>query len=60
MEKGLHMDVKKSAQIEEAFLKSQLTTIRAFLKREEEPTLKARDNARSQMSIISDLFSNII
>jgi predicted transcriptional regulator len=49
------MDVKEWAKLQESLLKSQLTTIREFLRRGEEPTFKPRKNARSQMSIIYDI-----
>jgi hypothetical protein len=52
------MDVKEWAKLQESLLKSQLTTIREFLRRGEEPTFKPRKSARSQMSIIYDILKN--
>ena len=48
------MDVKEWAKLQESLLKSQLTIIREFLRRGEEPTFKPRKKGRSQMSIIYD------
>jgi hypothetical protein len=52
------MDVKEWAKLQESLLKSQLTTIREFLRRGEEPTFKPRKKDRSQMSIIYDILHN--
>jgi hypothetical protein len=49
------MDVKEWAKLQESLLKSQLTTIREFLRRGEKPTFKPREKGRSQMSIIYDI-----
>jgi len=49
------MDVKEWAKLQESLLKSQLTIIREFLRRGEEPTFKPRKKGRSQMSIIYDI-----
>lgn len=55
IEKGVIMDVKEWAKLQESLLKSQLTIIREFLRRGEEPTFKPRKKSRSQMSIIYDI-----
>lgn len=49
------MDVKEWAKLQESLLKSQLTIIREFLRRGEDPSFKARKKGRSQMSIIYDI-----
>lgn len=49
------MDVKKWAKLQESLLKSQLRTIREFLREGEMPARKPRRKGRSQMSIISDI-----
>ena len=52
------MDIKEWVRIEESLFKTQLITIREFFQRKEESTSKADKNARSQMSITSDLLRN--
>lgn len=52
------MYVKEWAKLQESLLKSQLTTIREFLRRGEEPTFKPRKSARSQMNVIYDILKN--
>ena len=54
------MDVKEWAKLQESLLKSQLTIIREFLRRGEEPTFKPRKKGRSQMSIIYDILQRSI
>jgi len=49
------MDVKKWAKLQESLLRSQLRTIREFLKEGEMPERKPRRKGKSQMSIISDI-----
>ena len=49
------MDVKEWAKLQESLLKSQLKTIREFLRQGEEPKFKPRKKGRSQMSIIYDI-----
>jgi hypothetical protein len=49
------MDVKKWAKVQESLLKSQLRTIREFLREEEMPERKPRRKGKSQISIISDI-----
>lgn len=49
------MDVKNWAKIQEELLKSQLKTIRQFLREGEMPARKPRRKGRSQMSIIHDI-----
>lgn len=52
------MDVKEWAKLQESLLKSQLTIIREFLRRGEEPTFKPRKKSRSQMNIIYDILKS--
>jgi len=49
------MDIKKWAKIQESLLRSQLRTIREFLREGEMPDRKPRRKGKSQMSIISDI-----
>lgn len=49
------MDVKNWAKIQEELLKSQLKTIRQFLREGKMPARKPRRKGRSQMSIIHDI-----
>lgn len=49
------MDVTEWAKLQESLLKSQLRTIRDFLRKGEEPKFKPRKEGRSQMSIIYDI-----
>jgi predicted transcriptional regulator len=49
------MDVKEWAKLQESLLKSQLATIREFLRWGEEPIFKPHKKGRSQMSIIYDI-----
>ena len=53
--KEVVMDVKYWAKIQEELLKSQLKTIRQFLREGEMPARKPRRKGRSQMSIIYDI-----
>jgi predicted transcriptional regulator len=49
------MNAKEWAKLQESLLKSQLKTIREFLRQGEEPQFKPRKKGRSQMSIIYDI-----
>ena len=49
------MDIKKWAKVQELLLRSQLRTIREFLREEEMPERKPRRKGKSQISIISDI-----
>ena len=49
------MDVKEWAKLQESILKSQLKTIREFLKKGEAPVRKQPLKGKSQMSIIQDI-----
>ena len=49
------MDTKEWAKLQESLLKSQLKTIRQFLRQGEEPRFKPRGTSRSQMSIVYDI-----
>ena len=49
------MDVKKWAKIQESLLRSQLRTIREFLREGDMPERKPRRKGRSKISIISDI-----
>lgn len=49
------IDVKKWAKLQESLLRSQLRTIREFLREGEVPESKPRRKGESQMSIISDI-----
>jgi len=49
------MDIKKWAKLQESLLKSQLRTIREFLREGEMPERKPRRKGKSQMIIISDI-----
>jgi predicted transcriptional regulator len=49
------MDTKEWAKLQESLLKSQLKTIRQFLRQGEEPRFKPRGRGRSQMSIVYDI-----
>jgi len=49
------MDIKKWAKLQESLLRSQLRTIREFLREGEIPERKLRRKGKSQMSIISDI-----
>jgi len=49
------MDIKKWAKLQESLLRSQLRTIREFLREGEIPERKPRRKGKSQMSIISDI-----
>jgi hypothetical protein len=49
------MDVKKWAKVQESLLRSQLRTIREFLREGEMPERKPRRKGKSQISIISDI-----
>jgi len=49
------MDVKEWAKLQETLLKSQLKTIRDFLKQGETPPRKPPIKGKSQMSIIYDI-----
>ena len=51
-------DVKEWAKLQESLLKSQLTIIREFLRREKEPTFKPRKKGGSQMIIIYDILKS--
>ena len=51
------MDAKEWARIQEQLLKSQLKTIRQFLREGEGPSTRPRKKGRSQMSIIVDVLS---
>ncbi len=52
------MDLKEWAKLQESLLKSQLKTIREFLRQGEEPKFKKYKKSRSQMSIIYDILQN--
>ena len=49
------MDTKEWAKLQESLLKSQLKTIRQFLRQDEKPRFKPRGIGRSQMSIVYDI-----
>ena len=49
------MDTKEWAKLQESLLKSQLKTIRQFLRQEEPPRFRPRGRGRSQMSIVYDI-----
>ena len=49
------MDTKEWAKLQESLLKSQLKTIRQFLRQDEKPRFKPRGSSRSQMSIVYDI-----
>jgi len=50
------MDVTEWAKLQESLLKSQLRTIRDFLRKGEEPKFKPREEkGQSQMSIVYDI-----
>ena len=49
------MNAKEWAKLQESLLKSQLKTIREFLRQGEEPQFKPRKKGRSQMSVIYDI-----
>lgn len=49
------MDIEKWAKLQESLLRSQLRTIREFLREGEMPERKPRRKGKSQMSIISDI-----
>jgi hypothetical protein len=49
------MDIKKWAKLQESLLRSQLRTIREFLRQGEMPERKPRRKGKSQMRLISDI-----
>ena len=49
------MDTKEWAKLQESLLKSQLKTIRQFLREGEEPRLKSQERRRSQMRVTYDI-----
>lgn len=49
------MDIRKWAKVQESLLRSQLRTIREFLREGEVPERKPRRKGKSQISIISDI-----
>jgi len=49
------MDIRKWAEVQESLLRSQLRTIREFLREGEVPERKPRRKGKSQISIISDI-----
>jgi predicted transcriptional regulator len=49
------MDTTEWAKLQESLLKSQLKTIRQFLRQEEAPSFRPRGRGRSQMSIVYDI-----
>ena len=49
------MDTKEWAKLQESLLKSQLKTVRQFLRQEQEPRFKPRGRGKSQMSIVYDI-----
>ena len=49
------MDTKEWAKLQESLLKSQLKTIRQFLRQGEEPRSQSEIRSRSQMSIAYDI-----
>ena len=53
--KGEAMNAKEWAKLQESLLKSQLKTIREFLRQGKEPQFKPRKKGQSQMSIVYDI-----
>jgi hypothetical protein len=51
------MDITEWAKLQESLLKSQLKTIREFLRQGEDPKFKPRKKGPSQMSIVYDILS---
>ena len=51
------MDITEWAKLQESLLKSQLKTIREFLRQEVEPKFKPLKKGRSQMSIVYDILA---
>ena len=49
------MDIREWAKLQESILKSQLKTIRQFLREEEEPPSKTAAKSKSHMSIAYDI-----
>ena len=49
------MDTKEWAKLQESLLKSQLKTIRQFLRQGEEPRFKTQERSKSQMSVAYDI-----
>ena len=52
------MELKEWAKLQESLLKSQLKTIREFLRQGEEPKFKKYKKSRSQISIIYDILQS--